>query len=418
MTIDTARAGDCETPDLKRLLVHPIARDERARWDALMAQHHYLNSSSLVGDALRYVATIEGRWMALLGWATPAMKCRPRDQWIGWSESLQWRRLRLVVNNARFLVLPGPRIPNLASKTLSLNCRRLSRDWRAAFGHPALVAETFVDPSRYRGICYIAAGWRMLGTTKGYGRSGGHYYYHGEGKLIFARPLSKGACKLLADPAPHPELLTEDRTIDILSMPLRGQGSLHEALSQVSDYRSLRGKRFRQIQGLLTIAAAAVLAGNRSYAAIAQWAATLPEDLRRDLGCTYCRRARGFRAPSADTLRRAISNVDAEEVDRATCGWLLRQGISLSGNAIAIDGKVLRGSYSEDHKAVHLLAALTHREGAVIAQQKCDDKSNEIPVARELLDDLNIAGAMITADAMHTQVDTADYLKKRARTTY
>lgn len=417
MTISPARADRCEAPALNRLLVRPIARDERERWSALMTQHHYLNSSTLVGDALRYVATIDGRWMALLGWATAAMKCRPRDRWIGWSQSLQWKRLKLVVNNARFLVLPGPRIPNMASKTLSLNCRRLSRDWQAAFGHPALVAETFVDPSRYRGTCYIAAGWRMLGTTKGYGRSGGHYYYHGEGKLIFARPLSKGACKLLADPAPHPELLTEDRTIDILSMPLRGQGGLHEALSQITDYRSLRGQRYRQIHGLLTIAAAAVLAGNRSYEAIAQWAATLPDDLRRGLGCTYCRRTQSFRAPSADTIRRAITNVDVEEVDQATCGWLLRQGISIPGNAIAIDGKVLRGSHSKDRKAVHLMAALTHREGAVIAQKKCDDKSNEIPVARELLEGLDIAGAMITADAMHTQVETADYLKKEARTT-
>ena len=205
--------------------------------------------------------------------------------------------------------------------------------------------------------------------------------------------------------------------MDILSMPLRGRGSLHEALRQVTDYRKPRGLRYRQIHGLLTIAAAAVLAGNRSYAAIAQWAATLSEDLLRALGCTYCRRNQRFRAPSEDTLRRAITNVDAEEVDRATCGWLLRQGVSLPGNAIAIDGKVLRGSRNEGGKAVHLLAALTHREGAVIAQQKTDDKSNEIPVAREILEGLNINGAMITADAMHTQVDTADYFKKMARTT-
>ncbi len=417
MAVCAASDDDSEVRDVSRLLVRPIARDERAEWDTLMAKYHYLQSSSLVGDALRYVATIEGRWVALLGWATAAMKCKPRDQWIGWSERQQWRRLKLVANNARFLVLPGRRIPNMASKALGLNCRRLGRDWRAAFGHPALVAETFVDPSRYRGTCYLAAGWKMLGTTKGYGRTGGCYYFHGEGKLVFAKSLSKRGRELLADPEPHPELLTEDRTMDILSMPLRGRGSLHEALRQVTDYRKPRGVRYRQIHGLLTIAAAAVLAGNRSYAAIAQWAATLSEDLLRALGCTYCRKTRRFRAPSEDTLRRAITNVDAEEVDRATCGWLLRQGVSLPGNAIAIDGKVLRGSRNEDGKVVHLLAALTHREGAVIAQQKTDDKSNEIPVARKILEGLNINGAMITADAMHTQVDTADYFKKMARTT-
>ncbi len=418
MAVGVAKASESDVADLKRLLVRPIARDERARWDSLMTKHHYLHSSRLVGEALRYVATIDGCWVALMGWATSAMKCKPRDKWIGWSAKRQWQRLKLVVNNARFLVLPGRHIPNLASKTLALSCRRLSRDWQVAFGHPALLAETFVDASRYRGTCYLAAGWKMLGTTKGYGRSGGHYFYHGQGKLVFVKPLLRGCCELLADPAPHPELLTEDCTVDILSMPLWGQGSLHEALSDVTDYRKHGGTGYRDIRGLLTIAAAAVLAGNRSYAAIAQWAATLPENMLRTLGCTYCRKTRRFRAPGEDTLRRTITKVDAEEVDQATCGWLLGQGVSLPGNAIAIDGKVLRGSRSKNTKAVQLMAALTHKEGSIIAQQRTEDKSNEIPVAREFLDKLDINGVMVTADAMHTQTETANYLKKKARTIF
>ena len=83
MTISPARADRCEASALNRLLVRPIARDERERWSALMTQHHYLNSSTLVGDELRYVVTLDYRWMALLGWATAAKKCRPRDRWIG-----------------------------------------------------------------------------------------------------------------------------------------------------------------------------------------------------------------------------------------------------------------------------------------------------------------------------------------------
>ncbi len=141
MAVGVAKAGESDVADLKRLLVCPIARDERARWDYLMAKHPYLHISSLVGEARRYVATIDGCWVALLGGATPAMKCKPRDKWIGWSARQQWQRLtlKLVVNNARFLVLPGRHIPNLASKTLALSCRRLSRDSHVAFGHLALL---------------------------------------------------------------------------------------------------------------------------------------------------------------------------------------------------------------------------------------------------------------------------------------
>src|SRR5690606_28026586 len=132
-----------------------------------------LASAVLVGEALRYVATEGERWLALLGWSTAAFKCGPRDAWIGWPERLQWPRLRLIASNARFVVLPQARQPHLASRVLGLSCRRLSRDWQAAFGHPVFLAETFVDSERFLGTCYRAAGWTLLGETKGFGRSAG-----------------------------------------------------------------------------------------------------------------------------------------------------------------------------------------------------------------------------------------------------
>ncbi len=402
---------------VRRVEVRPVEASEVGEWTQKMTKHHYLQSAALVGNALRYVATVDERWVALLGWSTPALKCKSRDEWIGWSPAQQWKRLKLVVNNARFLVLPGVRVPNLASRVLALSCRRLSLDWQAAFGNPALVAETFVDPQRYRGTCYLAAGWQAVGTTKGSGRRAGRYYEHGREKLVFVKELSSGGCELLADPRPHPELLEGDRSMDVSRLPLCGPGSLHEALSHISDYRCARGRRYRKIHGLLTLASAAVLAGNRSYAAIAQWAKSQPDSTLRAMGCTYCVQTGGFRAPSEDTIRRAISNIDAHEVDRATSAWLIKLGVDIPGNAIAIDGKALRGSYGNDGKQVHLLAALTHREGAVIAQQRVDDKSNEIPGAKKMIREMDIRGSMITVDAMHTQVETAELIKKRARTT-
>ena len=259
--------------DLRRVSVRPIRADERGRFDRLLIEQHYLHSAVLVGEALRYVATDGDRWLALMGWGTAAFKCRPRDEWIGWPERMRWPRLRLIANNARFLVLPEGRQPHLASRVLGLSCRRLSRDWEAAFGHPVLIAETFVESGRFNGTCYRAAGWELLGETKGFGRRSGRYHEHGVRKHIFIKPLHRRARGLLCDPLPHPEWNPREEGMDSLSLRLVGVGSLYEALLQVPDPRSRQGRSYRESAGLLVLAVAAVLAGQKTYAAIAEWAA-------------------------------------------------------------------------------------------------------------------------------------------------
>jgi hypothetical protein len=94
--------GESGQIDLSRVQVRLIRADERERWDELMRAHHYLGLVALVGRSLRYVAEADGRWLALLGWASAALKCACRDAWIGWSPSLQWQRLGLLANNAAF----------------------------------------------------------------------------------------------------------------------------------------------------------------------------------------------------------------------------------------------------------------------------------------------------------------------------
>jgi len=93
-----------------------------------------------------YVAHHDNRWLALLGWGAAALKCKARDQWIGWTQALKLQRLALVANNSRFLILPDVNVPNLASRVLALNLKRLSDDWLETHGHPIYLAETFVDP--------------------------------------------------------------------------------------------------------------------------------------------------------------------------------------------------------------------------------------------------------------------------------
>ena len=106
---------------------------------------------------------------------------------------MQWRRLHLVANNARFLILPGWNQPNVASRLLGLNLKRLSADWEICHGHPILLAETFVDGARFRGTCYRAAGWQTLGQTRGFGKRNHRYWHHGQPKLVLVRAVTPDA---------------------------------------------------------------------------------------------------------------------------------------------------------------------------------------------------------------------------------
>ena len=166
-----------DSPDgfhLRDVSVRLARPDERVRWDALMNQHHYLGFKRFAGRGLRYVFEWRGHWVGLADLQSGAFKCRPRDRWIGWKQKLQFTRQHLIANNTRFLILGAPScFRNLASFALAAMVRCLSADWSAAYGHSLLLAETFVDPSRFCGHMYMAAGWTRLGRTKGNARANG-----------------------------------------------------------------------------------------------------------------------------------------------------------------------------------------------------------------------------------------------------
>ena len=378
-----------------------------------MAQFHYLSFRNTVGESIRYVATIGSEWVALLEWAAAAFKSRHREAWIGWDESLKWRRLHLVANNVRFLILPGFRIKNLASKALAANLRRLSDDWQDRYGHPILLAETFVDLSRFNGTCYRAAGWIALGKTRGFGKSRRGYTEHGQPKMIFVRPVQPDAVSMLSAPF-SPPLLTKPKEkvpmIDVNRLPVQGEGGLIDLLKNVTYPRKPRGVR-HPIVCIVAIATCACLAGARSFEAIAQWARELSKDALRHLGCK-----RG-KPPSEKCFRLTLQRLDAVALDSQIGGWLASQNI-LTGKGIAIDGKTLRGAHDGDQKAPHLLSAVIHQEGIFLAQQPVDEKTNEIPCVKPLLDGMNIEGSVVTADSLHTQTETARYIVEDKKADY
>lgn len=398
--------------NLDRLQVRPITLQERQRWRQLMRQH-YLGFKSVVGESICYVATIDDQWVALLAWGMAAMKNRHREAWIGWDEALKWRRLHLVANNTRFLILPGAHIKNLASKVLSLNIRRLSHDWQERYGHPILLAETFVDLSRFRATCYRAAGWIPLGETRGFARSGNGYSSHGQPKMLFVRPLHPDTQRMLAAPFSPPVGINRKENmpaIDVNRLPIEGKDGLIDILKTVVDPRKRRGIRHPLIC-ILAISVCACLSGARSFEAIAEWASELSRDALRRLG------GKRSKAPSEKCFRITLQRIDAAGFDRAICSWLARQKV-FAGAGIALDGKTLRGAHDGDKAAPHLLSAVLHREGIIVAQVAVGEKTNEIPCVKPLLADLNIEGAVITADAMHTQKESARFIVEDKKAGY
>lgn len=185
--------------DLSELCVRPIAAEERLGWRLYMERYHYLGDRPIVGEHLLYAATLGDELVALLGWASAAFRAPLREAYVGWDEMTKRRRLHLVANNIRFLILPWVRVRHLASKVLAMNLRRLSADWQQVWKHPLYLAETFVDTTRYRGTCYRAANWRYLGETAGRSKRGNNYSRGGTRKALYVYPLHRHATRCLRE---------------------------------------------------------------------------------------------------------------------------------------------------------------------------------------------------------------------------
>jgi len=405
-------ANTSQHPD-SPVVVRLARSDEMEDWRYLMNCHHYLGLKKVVGKALYYIATKGPHWVALLCWGSAALKCAVRDNWIGWQRQTQWQRIHLIANNVRFLILPQWRIPNLASHILSLNIKRLSSDWLHIHGHPVLLAETFVDGSRYKGTCYRAAGWQLLGQTRGYSKSNQGYWQNNCPKMVFVRALLADADSRLRAPFLSYGLKNQkERSImlDINRLPIQKEDGLMQLLASIVDPRKPRGVR-HPVPTILAISVCAALTGARSFCAIAEWAQGLSAEALKLLG------AKRSKPPSEPTIRRVLQKIDPQMLDQQISQWLVKNSL-LPGNAVAVDGKTLRGSYDADQRPLHLLSAILHKEGVVIGQTAVEEKTNEIPKLKDLLDPLDLKDTIITADAMHTQKQSAKYIVQEKQADY
>jgi hypothetical protein len=165
----------------------------------LLQRYHYLGLRNCVGENLKYLARDRhGRVLGCLLFGSAAWKAAARDQWIGWSPEQRAGRLHLVTNNCRFLILPSVVVPHLASHLLGRAAARLTADWQRKYGHPIYLLESFVDPSRFTGACYRAAGWVQVGLTTGRTRNDDGRKPRVAGKALYLKPLRADARRRLA----------------------------------------------------------------------------------------------------------------------------------------------------------------------------------------------------------------------------
>jgi len=389
---------------LAELQVQPLPTSKaRARARRLLAKHHYLGDVRAVGEQLFYALTDgDGDWLGVLVFCAASRRLRARDRWIGWSEEQRRRRLPLLVNNCRFLLLPHKTFPNLGSRALRLTLDRLSADWQERYDHPVVLVETFVDPEQFSGTVYTANGWQELGTTDGFGRVRRDFYVqHKKPKRLFARELCRKARRSLVADQLRPALAAVEARTRPRSPHSPAQiRSLVEHLKTLPDYRARIG-----LYPLWSLVAMGVLAhlcgaprGPKEWSLFAKG---LSQAQRRALGVR--RQADGYPAPGATTFWRLLARIDGDALEKI----FLQVQEQLRGPAppdelIVLDGKEPR------HGGGHaVLTAVTVPSQHYLGSALVDQKTNEIPIARELFHKLELDGRKVSLDALHTQDQTA-----------
>jgi hypothetical protein len=178
--------------ELGPLQVRQVRRTpEEALFNSLLQEHHYLGYTQPVGEHLKYLVFAQGRPIACMAWSSAPRHLGSRDRFIGWDKQARLKNIGLLAYNTRFLILPWMSVAHLASHILGRMARTLSADWQRLYGHPIYYLETFIDPQRFRGTCYRAANWKVLGVTTGRGKDDRAHKANRPIKEVLGYPLVK-----------------------------------------------------------------------------------------------------------------------------------------------------------------------------------------------------------------------------------
>ena len=184
---------------LGNLIVRVITtKKDSIFWNELIARYHYLGYTPLAGAQIRYFVFSESNeLLAALSFGAAAWSVAPRDRFIGWTHQQRKTKLHLVINNARFLILPWVNSKNLASHMLSIITKQLPFDWLSLYNYTPVLMETSVQKERFKGTCYRAANWSLLGETQGRGKLERNKKQSLPIKYIYVYPLNKSFRKIL-----------------------------------------------------------------------------------------------------------------------------------------------------------------------------------------------------------------------------
>ena len=385
-----------------------VAEAKEVEWcDAQLGARHYLGAGRSVGDYLRQIVERGGVPVAVLVWGPSCYALKDRDRWIGWSATTRVERLKLIVQNRRYLLLSEKGAePNLASQALAAALRVLPAQWRENFGYRPLLAESFTDPEAYEGTCYKASNWEAVGTSAGYSRHRIDFYVANDApKRLWLRELTPGDRARLRGAVLPMECQPGVRPAPSGVLPLKQPecDSLFEVLRHVPDPRS-KNTRFR-IGGVLTIIAMALLVGRREIAEIARFANSLTQAQRRRLSLPRKVGTQAFyQVPSYSVFYQLLARLDPEPFAQQLSTWLAERTGSLPG-ALALDGKMIR-----EH--IGLLTLADHDDGtphavAVIDQKEGTPRCEQSMATALIAQGPALDGKLVTADALHCQKDTA-----------
>jgi hypothetical protein len=381
--------------------------NEAEYYGDILARQHYLKSSQINRGTVVHVARRGREDVAILTWES---NCRRwfgmRDRLIGWTKDQRQARGKYCVENRRFLMLVQE--PNLASQVLSLSQEELCRQSMRTHGHEFLLAETFVDPSRgYHGTCYKAAGWQEIGLTQG-----GRGPQQRSKKLYFVKTLKADALAKLKAPELAPSDTHNPRQ-KILSLARLDLPGLKRRLDAVPDPRKHQG--WYPLSAVYALIVAAVLCGETNVKGIQRWVKELSIEVLHGLGCR--------KAPSYSMFNTTLRRTNEAAFSTALLGWLEEQVPKVYPNRklriLSFDGKNLRAASNASGTERYVLSLLDTIAGVVIAQKPVNEKTNEIPVAPEMLNEAKLdAQTVVVADALHTQRQTANTALKKTLTTY
>ena len=396
-----------------RLIVEVVQGRQIERFDRLLKKHHYLEEARPAGDFLRQVAVREGQWVGLLAWGAACYSLKDRDQWIGWTHTQRAERLKLVIQNRRFLLLAGKgQEPNLASEVLGASVRVLAKQWRESFGYEPVLAETFTDIEQFHGTCYKAAGWQAVGMSKGYARHRADFYIRNDRpKKLWLKPLQSDARELLISAQLPPAQKEGGQSNAHGVMPLNQAQcrSLCEALGEAPDSRK-KNSQFG-VAAILSIVAMALLSGCYQISQMVRFGNRLTQAQRIRMGLPRKRKTQFYRVPCYDVYYKLLRRIDPDLFAGILNGWLEQNRDTLP-SALALDGKMIGDVVGTVTLADHESGVA--RAMTVMSEKKGEGPRCEMKSAQALLENAPpLDDQIITADPLHAQKLTAQIIVEK-----